>query len=71
MPQGMDTYAGVDGTVSLSGSSFSLALKDDNIRLSANGIGEGEFVGNGTYYIENNTDKEDVNVWMIPVFKND
>ncbi|GEM_PF-2815777 len=71
MPQKMVSYVEVTGNVSLSGSSFSVAIMADNISLVATGTGEAELVGNGTYYLDYGTFKENESVWIKSIFESD
>lgn len=71
MPHAMISYIDVTGNVSMSGSSYTVAIMADRIDLEANGNGEAELVGNGTYHLDNDISKGKENVWMIPIFERD
>lgn len=49
----MISYVDVTGNVSMSGSSYTVAITSDRIVLTATGYGETELIGNGTYYLDN------------------
>lgn len=71
MPQKMYSYVGVKGNVSLSGSAFTVVIMSDNLSLIVTGTGEAELVGDGTYYFDYGTSKENENVWIKSIFESD
>ncbi|ETA68427.1 hypothetical protein MettiDRAFT_1898 [Methanolobus tindarius DSM 2278] len=71
MPHSMVSYRDVTGNVSMSGSAYTVAIMADRIVLTANGNGEAELVGNGTYYLDSDVFEGKENVWMTPIFESD
>lgn len=71
MPHSMISYIDVTGNVSVSGSAYTVAIMADRIDLNANGNGEAELVGNGTYYLDSDAHEGKENVWMISIFERD
>lgn len=63
------SYVDVNGNVSMSGSSFSVAIMADRIEIVAKGTGEVELVGKGTYNSDRVPSQDAQNVWIAPIFE--
>lgn len=70
VPHKIFSYANVTGNISVSGSTFTVAMMADDIDLLVTGAGEAEFIGNGTFYFDNGTAGNE-NKWVKPIFESD
>ncbi|WP_292466419.1 hypothetical protein [Methanolobus sp.] len=68
VPHEAFSYANVTGNVSVSGSEFTVAMMADNIILRTTGTGEAELIGEGVYYFDDGTVRNESN-WVQPIFE--
>ncbi|TQD24954.1 hypothetical protein [Methanolobus vulcani] len=63
----MISYVDVQGNVSLSGSSMTIAVMGDNTTLHVTGSGEIQLYGNGSYCLDNSGSVTE-GFWLAPIF---